>query len=222
MPSRLETGYLFFVSEGGEVKRLRLEDVPGNRANAFKVFDVEPGDRLSWVFLVQDGETVMLVTRAGQAIQFSADDVRPSGLTAGGVRGIKLANDEDRVVGAGVVTTFSHVWVSTDEGIGKRSSVDEYPTQGRGGSGVRTLKFPPGPNQGIAAALIGLLDSEMVALTNKGTAKRNRITNAPSTKRDYKGDRVVSLAKGETVVGAYVFEPRIEVVEETPEDVAQG
>jgi DNA gyrase subunit A len=212
LPPQLEQGYLFFVSEQGEVKRLSLEDLPGMRAASFKIFDVEAGDRLRWVFIVADGENALLVTRNGQAIQFSVDEVRPSGLTAGGIRGIKLGDDEDRVVGAGVVGKFTHVWVCTAGGIGKRSNIDDYPTQGRAGQGVRTFRFPPGEDQGLSAALVGQLENEMVVLTNKGKAKRNRITNAPSTKRDYKGDSIVSLAKDEYVVEAFQFEPRLEVV----------
>ena len=212
LPPGLDVGYLFFVSEQGEVKRLSLEDLPGMRAQSFKIFDVEEGDRLRWVFVVADGETALLVTRNGQAIQFTVDEVRPSGLTAGGMRGIKLGDDADRVVGAGVVGKFSHVWVCTEGGVGKRSNTDDYPTQGRAGQGVRTFRFPPGDDQALAAAVIGQLENEIVVLTNKGKAKRNRITNAPSTKRDYKGDSIVSLAKDEFVVEAFQFEPRLEVV----------
>ena len=212
LPPGLEQGYLFFASELGEVKRLSLDDLPGMRATRFKIFDVEPGDRLRWVYVVADGETSLLVTRNGQAIQFTVDDVRASGLTAGGMRGIKLGDDKDRVVGAGVVGKFSHVWVCTEGGIGKRSSTDEYPTQGRAGQGVRTFRFPPGDDQALSAALVGQLENEIVVLTNRGKAKRNRITNAPSTKRDYKGDSIVSLAKNEIVVEAFQFEPRLEVV----------
>jgi len=209
IPPSLESGYLFFVTQQGEVKRLKMEDLPGMRATAFKIFDVEGGDRLRWVFLVADGETVLLVTRSGQAIHFEADEVRPSGLTAGGVRGVKLVGEEDGVVGAGVVTKFAHVWVVTEGGVGKRSSTDEYPVQGRAGGGVRTFRFPPGNDQALAAALVGQLESEMVVLTNKRKAKRNRLTNAPSAKRDYKGTNIVSLAQGESVAEAFLFEPRI-------------
>jgi len=219
LPPSLEDGYLFFATDLGEVKRLSLSDLPAMRATAFKIFDVEEGDRLGWVYLVQDDETTILVTRAGQAIHFPVDTVRASGLTAGGIRGVKLnaKHGDDRVVGAGVVGKFSHVWVVTDGGFGKRSSTEEYPTQGRGGAGVLTLRFPPGDDNGIVAALVGQLDVEMVALTTKGKAKRNRLTNSPSTKRDYKGESVVSLAKDEAVAQAYFFEPRVIVEDAAPE-----
>ncbi|MFP4322555.1 MAG: DNA gyrase subunit A, partial [Anaerolineales bacterium] len=211
LPPRLEHGYLFFVSELGEVKRLRLEDLPGMRAKSFKVFDVEPGDRLRFAFWVDDNDTALLVTRNAQAIHFAVDDVRPSGLTAGGIRGIKLGDKDDRVVGAGRVGRYTHVWTVTDLGIGKRTAVEDYPTQGRAGQGVRTMKLPPGKNVGLAAALVGGLETEMVVLTTKGKAKRNRITNTPATRRDSKGEPgVVSLAKDEAVAEAYFFEPRLE------------
>lgn len=210
LPSYMENGYFFFVTEGGEVKRLKVSDMPGMRAKSFKVYDVEPGDRIGWVFLTMENDLVILVTRQAQAIQFTTEDVRPSGLLAGGVRGIKLADKDDWVVGAGVVLPRSFVWVVTAEGVGKRTSVSEYPTQGRAGSGVRTMKLPPGNNQGLAAALVHLEDTEIVALTDKGKAKRSRLGSTAAFKRDYKGEATVSLAKDEKVASAYAFEMRLE------------
>jgi DNA gyrase subunit A len=212
LPTHKMTGFLFFVTEGGEVKRLNVDDLPSMRANNFKIFDVEAGDHLRWAFFVDEEDTVILVTRTGQAIHFAVSDVRPSGLSAGGMRGIKLSSEEgDKVVGAGVVGKNSHVWVVTEGGYGKRTSTEEYPTQGRAGGGVRTLRFPPGNDQSIGVALVGNLEVEMVALTNKGTAKRNRLTNTVVAKRDAKGEpNVVSLAKGETVIEAFFYEARPE------------
>ncbi|MBZ0309630.1 MAG: hypothetical protein K8I82_26435, partial [Anaerolineae bacterium] len=210
LPSYLENGYFFFVTALGEVKRLKVEDIPGMRAKAFKVYDVEPGDEIGWVFLTVDNDQVVLVTRQAQAIQFNTEDVRSSGLSAGGVRGMKLGEKDDWVVGAGIVLPDAFVWVVTEEGVGKRTSISEYPTQGRAGSGVRTMKLPPGNNQGLAAALIHIEDCEIVALTDKGKAKRARLGSAPAFKRDYKGEAMVSLAKGERVVSAFVYENRPE------------
>jgi DNA gyrase subunit A len=121
-----------------------------------------------------------------------------------------LAEKDDWVVGAGVVLPRSFVWVVTAEGVGKRTSVSEYPTQGRAGSGVRTMKLPPGNNQGLAAALVHLEDTEIVALTDKGKAKRSRLGSTSAFKRDYKGEATVSLAKDEKVASAYAFEMRLE------------
>ncbi len=228
VPTGLDNGYFFFVTEMGEVKRLKVDEMPGMRATSFKVFDVEQDDKVGWVFLTADDDHVVLVTRQAQAIQFNSEDVRPSGLTAGGVRGIKLAEKDDWIVGAGVVIPDAYVWVTTAEGIGKRTPIDEYPTQGRAGSGVRTMKLPPGNNQGLVAAVIQQENSDVIALTDKGKAKRSKIGSAPLFKRDYKGEVTVSLAKGEVVASAYTFEPRIEVatgistVDAEPEDVPES
>jgi DNA gyrase subunit A len=124
---------------------------------------------------------------------------------------LKLDEKNDGIVGAGVVGPKNFVWVVTESGVGKRSPIDEYPTQGRAGGGVRTLKFPPGNNQFLAAGLIGRDKAELIALTNKRTAKRSRIASAEVLKRDYKGTpELVSLAKGESVAEVYLIAPRAE------------
>src|SRR5690606_13008835 len=83
IPSDLETGFLFFVTEGGEVKRLRMEDLPGLMANVFKVMDIEKEDRLGWVFITSGEDEVVLTTAEAQAIRFKESEVRPTGLGAG-------------------------------------------------------------------------------------------------------------------------------------------
>ncbi len=98
----LEEGYLAAITALGEVKRLRLEDLPGMSAHPFKFMDIEPGDRLIWVGYVSDVDEVILATFQGQAIRFPVGDVRPTGLGAGGMRAIKLTGEQDRVVGAGI------------------------------------------------------------------------------------------------------------------------
>ncbi|HLU11163.1 MAG TPA: DNA topoisomerase (ATP-hydrolyzing), partial [Oceanobacillus sp.] len=119
IPSDLETGFLFFVTEGGEVKRLRMEDLPGLMANVFKVMDIEKEDRLGWVFITSGEDEVVLTTAEAQAIRFKESEVRPTGLGAGGMRGIKLAGQRDRVIGAAIADEY--LWVITDVGIAKVS-----------------------------------------------------------------------------------------------------
>jgi DNA gyrase subunit A len=145
--------YLFFATMLGEVKRLRTEDLPNNTANVFKVMDLPEGDAIGWVMRVQEEDEVMLISRQAYAIRFRTQEVRPTGLGAGGMRGIKLNDEYDRVVGASVVTPQHEVWTITSEALLKRSSISDYPTQGRAGLGVLTMKLLP--NSGIAAATTG-------------------------------------------------------------------
>jgi len=215
LPSSVETGFLFFVTEGGEVKRLRMEDLPGMMANVFAVMDVEQGDRLGWVMVTSGENEIALATAQAQAIRFKENDVRPTGLGAGGMRGVKLTQQLDRVVGAGIAEDHLSLWTVTGDGIAKSSPLAEYPTQGRAGSGVVTMKLP-NDSLGLVAAVVGELDETIVVLTNKERAKSMRLGLAPQVKRPAKGDYVISVSGKEHVSEVVTFQKRIEIMETTP------
>ncbi|MCZ7538621.1 MAG: DNA topoisomerase 4 subunit A [Anaerolineae bacterium] len=206
----VETGCLAAITALGEVKRLRLEDLPGLVAKPFKFMDIEKDDRLIWVGYVADDDQIVLVTAQGQAIRFEVEQVRPTGLGAGGMRAVKLSGPRDRVVGAGIADEHARVWVCTDTGVAKSTAVTEYPTQGRGGQGVITIKLPKDA-QGLAAATVGRPDDAIVVVTNKGAAQHMCISTAPQGGRNMKGDYVISMARANEAVSRVVrFEPRIE------------
>ncbi len=215
LPPELETGYLAAVTREGEVKRLRLEDLPGLSANAFKFMDVEKGDRLIWLGYVQDDDELVVVTRKAQAIRFSVSEVRPTGMGAGGMRAIKLQGKGDAVIGAAVVEDRANVWVCTDTGVAKSTPLGEYPTQGRAGQGVITMKLP-GDAKGLAAATVGRLDDNIVVVTNKGKPKYMRVGLAPETRRNAKGDYIISLRVKEEVSRVVKLLPRIEAADLPP------
>ena len=204
LPSSLETGLLLFATEGGEVKRLRMEDLPGMRSDSFKAMDVEKDDKLINVFLTTGEQEVFLVTAEAQAIRFSEDDVRPTGLGAGGMRGVKLAGQRDRVVGAAIAHEKQYLWVITADGVAKSTPVIEYPTQGRAGGGVVTMTLPK-EGGGLSAACVGKLDEAIVVITDKGKAKYMRISAAPTGKRPLKGDFVISLGAKDRVTAVAQF-----------------
>ena len=209
IPPELETGYLISVTEQGEVKRLRLEDLPGLTANAFKFMDVEKGDRLIWLGYVEDDDEIVVVTLKGMAIRFSVNDVRPTGMGAGGMRAVKLQGKGDAVVGAAVVEDRANVWVCTDTGVAKSTPLSEYPTQGRSGQGVITMKLPSDA-KGLAAATVGRPDDNIVVVTNKGKPKYMRVGLAPETRRNAKGDYIISLRVKEVVSRVVKLQPRLE------------
>jgi DNA gyrase subunit A len=209
LPPSLEDGYLIMFSELGEVKRLRLEDLPGMSANVFKLMDVEEEDRLLWVGYVTDESEVLVATFAGQAIRFQVTDVRPTGLGAGGMRAIKLQGEHDHVIGAGIVAEMENVWVCTDDGIAKSTPVEDYPTQGRAGQGVITMKLSK-ESEGLAAAAVGHVDDIIVLVTSKGKPKYMRVGLAPETRRNARGDYVISLRDKEAVARVVRLTERIE------------
>ncbi|MCC7447201.1 MAG: DNA gyrase subunit A [Anaerolineae bacterium] len=193
----MEDGYLFFATEKGEVKRIRVADLPGLTAHAFTIMNVGD-DRLGWVHFVHDDDEAMLITAEAQAIRFKVSEVRPTGLPAGGMRGIKLNEGYgDKVVGANILRDGNAVWVITEGGLAKSTPVAEYPIQGRAGSGVVTMKLMPGER--VAASTIATLEDLVVILTLRAKFKVVKFRAAPLGTRNSKGDFVISLTKTDRV-----------------------
>lgn len=208
LPPGLEDGYLFLAAEDGEVKRLRLADLPGMTAHAFTVMNV--GDsRLGWVFPTTGANEILLATAQGQTIRFSEEDVRPTGLPAGGMRGIKLAPQRDRLAGAAVVVENQYVWSITENGLAKISPMSEYPVQGRAGTGVINMRLPKDSRE-VVATVIGRQDDKLVVLTSKNKPKYMRLGLAPKVARGRTGgDYVISLGAKEVVAAAVTFQDQI-------------
>ena len=210
IPMNLQNGYLFFATEQAQVKRLRLEDLPGLSAKPFTVMKVGKDDRLGWAMVTTGEDDVVLCTGQAQAIRFNEDDVRPTGLPAGGMRGIKLLGQRDRVIGAFVAIEGQYVWNITDDGVAKISPMEEYPTQGRAGSGVITMRLPK-TSMEMTAATVGRQDDNIIVLTSKNKPKYMRVGLAEKVKRGRAGgDIVISMRENETVVEVVTYDPIIE------------
>ncbi len=211
IPANAEQGYLFLVTEAAEVKRLRLEDIPGMSANTFTVMDVEKGDKLGWVMYTTGENEIILVTAQAQAIRFNENDVRPTGLPAGGMRGIKLAGQTDRVIGAMVAVENQYVWTITDDGIAKISPVSDYPSQGRAGSGVIAMRLPKGADK-LAASTIGRIDDNIIVLTDKNKPLYMRLGRAVQVPRGRQGgDFILNLRSNEKVHAVINYQPQLAI-----------
>jgi DNA gyrase subunit A len=212
LPSPL-SGYLFLASRLGVVKRVDLKELPGVGSEPFPVMGIADGDELRWVALTRGDDEIMLVTRAAQGIRFREDEVRPMGLPAGGVMGVKLADENDRVVAMAVVQARSDLFVVADDGRAKRTPLVDYPTQGRYGKGVIAAQFA-GPGVGLAGADVVQSADPVVLVTQKGAAKTIRARSAPRQGRPTQGDSVIALRKGDRVIDAFCPRPRLEPDEE--------
>ncbi|MEM6528282.1 MAG: DNA gyrase subunit A, partial [Chloroflexota bacterium] len=213
-------GYLFLVSRSDQVKRLRMDDLPGLTAKVFTVMNVGDDDALGFVFLTTGEDEVMLVTAHGQAIRFPEDNVRPTGLPSGGMRGVKLQNTSDGIVGAFVVHPAAHIWNITDDGMAKISPESEYPTQGRAGQGVISMRLPEMSRQ-VAAAATGGTDDNIIVLTSKNKPKYMRIGLAEVVKRGRAGydDAIIAMKGNEEVVGVVSYQPLVITVEPAADPV---
>src|SRR5690606_30298659 len=132
---------------------------------------------------------------------------------SGGMRGIKLAEQRDAVVGANVVIENQYVWTITDDGVAIIAPVSEFPVQGRAGSGVIAMRLPK-DSQGVAAATIGRQDENIIVLTDKAKAKYMRLGLAPKVKRGRTGgDYVISLRAKEAVTAVVNYQEQINIPE---------
>lgn len=196
-PYAMQTGYLTVASRSGNIKRIELDELPGLSANSFPVIGLSD-DELLDAFWTQGGQEIVLVSANGKAIRFSEDEVRPMGLRAGGVKGMKLSDDNDQLVGMLKFDPDKHLWVITADGNAKSSPMADYPLQGRYGQGVITYKFKKNEYQ-LAAAAAGHLEDNIVVMTTRTKPKYMRISLAPNVGRNVKGISVVALGPNEYV-----------------------
>ena len=209
LPMNLKTGCLFLVSQQGQVKRLQTKDLPGLMSRPFTVMKIAKGDRLLTVRYTTGADEAVLTTVKAQAIRFSEKDVPTQGLAAGGVRGIKLLGQSDRVVGAFLADDALYSWNITEDGVAKISSMEEYPVQRRGGSGKITMRLPESSRE-VAAAAIGKLNDTVLVLTSRHKAKYMSLGLAETVKRGRAGgSSVIALRKNEAVIAVVEYRPKI-------------
>jgi DNA gyrase subunit A len=201
-------GYLTMGSEQGMIKRVVSEDLPGLTAKPFEVMTIGDDDRMGWALWTLGGEEVIMVTAQGKAICFDEEEVRSMGLRAGGVRGVKLADDSDRVVGMMVSDPGKAIWVITNTGLAKSSLIEEYPVQGRYGQGVITIKMGD-PNAEVAAAAIGSANDTLTVVTSRAKPKYMSFGLAPQGRRNMTGESVIALGESESVSYVVTAQMRI-------------
>ncbi len=204
LPGGLSAGYLFLAAESGQVKRIRAEDLPGATMNAFTVINVGDDDRLAFVFPTDGNQEVILTTNQAQSIRFKEEDVRPTGLPAGGMRGIKMTGQRAHIVGCNIAVDGHYMWTITEDGVAKISPVEEYPTQGRAGGGVISMRLPKTSRE-VAAACIGRQDDTIIVLSNKHKPLYMRLGRAPQLKRGRAGgESVIAMTRKNEEVASVV------------------
>ncbi len=198
--------YLVMVTKRGTIKKCALEEFANVRRSGLIAIGLDEGDDLIWVKPSSGGDDISLVTRQGQSIRFSEADVRAMGRTAAGVRGIRL-HDKDEVVGMDVINPVLAdkgklaLFVVTANGMGKRTDVAEYKTQGRGGSGIRTARVTD-KTGGVVGAYISSADDErdIVLISKKGIVVRTPFKKTPLLGRDTQGVRIMRFKEeGDTL-----------------------
>ncbi|MBN1146089.1 MAG: DNA gyrase subunit A [Anaerolineales bacterium] len=186
----LEEWYVLTVTRQGMVKKSALSELPGASANSFTLVRVNQGDRLGWLRLSNGENEVLLATARGMAIRFSEAEVRPMGLVAAGVLGIKM-QDKDELVGAELLPAVGDVFMVSANGKGKRVGVNQFPVQGRYGQGVLAWKLAA--RDQVVGMTVGKGAQRVTLLMSRLAAKSARLDDAPLQGRAAQGKTILNV-----------------------------
>ncbi len=191
-----DSPYLVLATQQGKVKKSRLEEYDSARSAGLIAINLKEGDTLIGARLCSDDDDLLLISEHGQAIRFTASDdaLRPMGRATAGVLSMRFKGD-DKLLSMVVVEEGQHLLVATTGGYGKKTPLNEYAPQGRGGQGVLTLKYDR-KRGAIMGALVVSNDDEIFAVTSAGDIIRTRVNEIRATARATKGVRLVNLADG--------------------------
>ncbi|MBK0865317.1 DNA gyrase subunit A [Saccharopolyspora sp. HNM0986] len=192
--------YLVLATKNGLVKKSKLTDFDSNRSGGLIGVNLKDEDELVGAVLCSTDDDLLLVSAEGQSIRFHATDeaLRPMGRATSGVLGMRF-NRGDELLAMGVVRAGRYVLVATDGGYAKRTPIDDYPVQGRGGKGVLTIQHDDKRGR-LVAALIADLDDELYAITSTGGVIRTTAKEVRKAGRQTKGVRLMNLGDGTSVV----------------------
>ncbi|HVZ76190.1 MAG TPA: DNA gyrase subunit A [Candidatus Paceibacterota bacterium] len=197
--------FLYMITKQGVVKKCDATAFHDVRRSGLIAQKLQKNDELIAALLVEKGDEIFLSTAKGQSIRFKEGDVRAMGRAAGGVRGMKLGSG-DIIVGADVVKKGiknQEVLVVSRNGYGKTTATDEYKTQNRGGSGIKTMNMTAKTGPVIAARIItkeeGVGEDEIVVISKKGQVIRTELKEIPSLSRSTQGVRIMKLREGDAI-----------------------
>ncbi|MEA9985395.1 DNA gyrase subunit A [Subtercola sp. RTI3] len=223
--------YLVLATRDGLLKKTALSEYDTNRSGGIIAINLREGDELVSALLVEEDSDVLLVSKKGMSIRFTASNeaLRPMGRSTAGVIGMKF-RDEDVLLDASVVSEAGFVFVVTEGGYAKRTSVEQYRLQGRGGLGIKVAKLQDERGE-LAGALIVDEEDEVLVVLASGKVVRSAVAEVPAKGRDTMGvvfarfadeDRIIALAKNteRTVVSDPDAEPQTseDAGEEAPTD----
>lgn len=199
----INTHYVVFATKNGTVKKTPLEAYSRPRANGVIAINISEGDEVVDVRLTNGHNELILANRNGRAVRFDEETIRTMGRTATGVRGMRLDGGDDAVVGMIVVndSETETVMVVSEEGYGKRSSVEDYRKTNRGGKGVKTLNITD--KTGRLVAIKNVTDQNDLMIINKsGIVIRLAVADCRVMGRATQGVRLINLAKKNDVIAS--------------------
>ena len=195
----INSKYVIMATKKGQVKKTPLEQYSRPRTNGINAITIKEGDELLEAKLTTGDSQVMLAVKSGKAIRFEEEKTRPMGRNASGVRGIRLADDADEVVGMIAINdTASEILVVSENGYGKRSSIEDYRITNRGGKGVKTISLTD--KTGKLVAIKNVVDSDDLMIINKsGIAIRMAVDSLRVMGRATQGVRLIKVREDDSI-----------------------
>ncbi|KIA62303.1 DNA gyrase subunit A [Nocardia vulneris] len=192
--------YLVLATKNGLVKKSKLSDFDSNRSGGIVAVNLRDEDELVGAVLCSADDDLLLVSALGQSIRFSATDeaLRPMGRATSGVQGMRF-NASDELLSLNVVRPETYLLVATAGGYAKRTAIEEYTAQGRGGKGVLTVQYDPKRGT-LVGALIVEDEDELYAITSGGGVIRTVAKQVRKAGRQTKGVRLMNLGEGDTLL----------------------
>ncbi len=193
--------YVFMATRQGIVKKTALAEYSRPRPSGIIAVDLPQDDDLVGVALTDGRQNVMLFRNDGKAIRFSEDDVRPMGRVARGVRGMRLDEGQSqRVIALIIVEPDTTILTATANGYGKRTPIEDYPVQGRGGQGVISIQTTERNGEVVGAVAVAAED-EVMLISQGGTLVRTPASGISEMGRNTQGVRLINLDDGEHLIG---------------------
>tara|TARA_B110000977_G_scaffold98891_1_gene129967 strand:- start:303 stop:2798 length:2496 start_codon:yes stop_codon:yes gene_type:complete len=195
----INSHYVIMATKKGQVKKTSLEKYSRPRANGINGITIKDGDELLEARLTNGNSQILLAVKSGKAIRFEESKTRPMGRGASGVRGITLANEQDEVVGMVAVNDMdANILVVSENGFGKRSSLDDYRTTNRGGKGVKTISVTE--KTGALVTLKSVTDLDDLMIINKsGIAIRMAVSDLRVMGRATQGVKLINIKGNDSI-----------------------
>lgn len=196
-----DTLSIAMVTKNGTVKKVDAESFHAVRSSGIIAITLKDDDELVSASFVSEDDDILIVTRNGKAIRFDEDDVRQMGRSAQGVRGIKRKDDDVVIAGEVIDSAVDNqdLFVLSENGFGKKTDVEEYNTQKRGGVGVKTANVTDKTGKLIAARVITKEDSEVIAMSQKSQVIRIDSSEIPDLSRNTQGVKIMKLREDDKV-----------------------
>lgn len=199
LPTSRTTGFMVMATTDGTVKRTPLEAFRNVRRNGLRAITLHEEEELAWAKVAEGNEDVILVTLKGHSIRFNQSQVRSMGREAAGVRGIRLRKGDTVIRMDLIGPSSTHLISVTELGFGKRSPLDDYKNQNRGGQGMAGAKINAKTGNVVGARVVGEDDAELIMMSCEGLITRTDLTSVRETGRATQGVIVMRLNKGDTL-----------------------